>query len=122
MKRQKIYANLVVLTLALVMACNRPVTGSLNSFDSNTYVALATTDGIIQGTKADLNNNVFAPAIAVKVAIATNQLITAYDAARAAWLIYHNGNTTASQQSAVASAMTNVNAATINLTKVKAGQ
>jgi hypothetical protein len=119
MKRQK---AAVVILLALLVACNRPVTGSLNSFDSNTYIALATTDGVIEGTKADLNNQAFSATVAPKVAAALNGLISAYDAARAAWLIYHGGNTTAAQQTVVANAMANVNIATTNLTNVKGGK
>jgi len=63
--------------------------------------------------------NAFPPNVTARITTALNDLIAAYDAARAAWLAYHGGNTTSTQQTEVANAMAVVNTKTANLTAAK---
>jgi len=128
---------LTPIILCIVLAgCSqnpKPVTGSANQFDSDTYLTLVTTDSVIQSTKADLANCAASPAtcafpagIVGNVKTALNGLIASYNAADAAWQVYHaaalTGQSTPAQQAAVTSAIAQVNAATTNLTTVKGGK
>ena len=128
---------ILILALCLgLVACSqnpKPVTGSANQFDSDTYLTLVTTDSVIQTTRADLANCtpwsstcVFPASVVGNVKSALNSLIAAYNAANASWQVYHtaalSGQATQAQQAAVQSGLANVNAATVNLTTVKGGK
>jgi hypothetical protein len=120
----------LALALCIVMAaCSqnpKPVVGSANQFDSDTYLTLVTTDALIQATKTQLANNAFPANIAGSVKSSLNYLINAYDAANTAWLAYHTaalaGTSTQAQVNTVNTTIGNVNAATVTLTTVKGGK
>lgn len=99
--------------------------GSLNTFDSQSYDSLLVTHSVIESTKADLAANKFPANIASGVKLAINGLITAYDSADTAYLIYHAaaaaGTATVTQQASVTSALVNVGQATSDLTQAKGG-
>ncbi len=99
--------------------------GAFNIFDSQSYDTLVVTHSVIETTKADLVASKFPVSIAGGVKAALNGLIDAYDVADSSYLVYHAaaaaGTVTAAQQSAVSSAILNVNAATTNLTTAKVG-
>src|ERR1700676_2926447 len=81
---------LIALSMTVGCAMNpKPVTGSANQFDSDTYLALATADSVIQTTKADLTNGTFPVNIAGNVKTALNNLIKSYDVADKVYLAYH---------------------------------
>jgi hypothetical protein len=116
----------VVVLCMLITACSanpKPVVGSANQFDSDTYLTLVTTDTLIQATKAQLATGAFPVNIAGNVKTALNDLITAYDAANTAWLAYHTsalaGQATQAQINVVNGTINNVNVATVQLTSVK---
>lgn len=120
--------SVVVLSLAMVGCAKKvtaPIPGSANSFDSDTYLTLVTTDSVIQGTKSALAANSFPPAFVSNVKTALNALITAYDAADSVYIVYHNaamgGTATPTQQAAVATAIGQVQAATTILVAAKGG-
>jgi hypothetical protein len=121
--------KLAVLFLAVVLvgcAAKKPVSGSANQFDSDTYLTLITTDSVITATKTALENNQFQASIVPNVKTALNNLITAYNAADAVYVAYHNaanaGTVTATQQAAVNTAMGNVQAATTILISARGGK
>src|SRR6266849_2086336 len=113
--------RIVVITLCLIMvACSqnpKPVVGSANQFDSDTYLTLVTTDTLIQATKTQLANGAFPAKIAGNVKTALNDLITAYDAANIAWLAYHTaalaGTASPVQLNTVNGTINNVNQSTV---------
>jgi hypothetical protein len=118
-------ATLILSMAMLGCAAHKPIVGSANQFDSDTYLTLATTDSVIQATKTALANNQFSPSLTPNVKTALNNLITAYDGADAVFQTYHAaalaGTSTAAQQAAVNSAMGQVQASTTLLISAKAG-
>jgi hypothetical protein len=119
----------MLLLCAVLAGCSanpKPVTGSANQFDSDSYLALLTTDNVIQSTKAALAAGSFPVSVAPTVKTALNALIKAYDVADPVYITYHNaalaGSSTPAQQAAVTSALANVNTATATLVSAKGGQ
>jgi hypothetical protein len=116
----------IVALCIFITACSanpKPVVGSANQFDSDTYLTLVTADALIQSTKTQLANGAFPVNIAGNVKTALNDLITAYDVANTAWLAYHTsalaGQSTQAQINVVNGTINNVNVATVQLTSVK---
>lgn len=111
--------NLVIAMIALSAiieigcAAKKPVVGTANTFDSDSYLVLVVADKTIKETKADLANNVFAADLVEDVKAALNRLIDAYDKAEPIYLVYHNaalqGTATQAQQDAVSAALPDVN-------------
>lgn len=101
----------------------KPVVGSGNQFDSDTYLVLVTTDTLIQATEAQLNNGAFSTDNAPLVKNALNDLIKAYDIAQPVYLAYHTaalgGTSTPAQQNVLKSYIANVNTATTTLVTIK---
>lgn len=119
---------ILALSLVLVVASgcmNKPVVGSANQFDSNSYLTLVTADSTIQATKAALTAGQFPVNIVGNVKTALNALITAYDVANPAYIAYHNaaiaGQATPAQQQAVTSQLAAVQSATATLVTAKGG-
>lgn len=119
---------LAVCLMAATIGCaNRaaqaPIPGSVNQFDSDTYLSLITTYNIIEGAKSALAAGQFPPSIAGNVKKAVNDLTRAYNVADASYLIYHTsavaGGATAAQQANVNVALAGMQASTTNLTAVK---
>jgi hypothetical protein len=115
-----------LLVIGLGCAAKKPVVGTANTFDSESYLVLVTADATIKATKDDLVNNVFAPDLVEDVKAALNRLIDAYDHAQPIYLAYHNaalqGSATQQQQDAVAAALPDINtgvASLSGLVKVK---
>jgi hypothetical protein len=115
-----------VLALVLLTGCignPKPVTGSANQFDSDSYLTLLTTDTVIEATKADLNNGAFPASTVTGVKTALNALITAYDAAQPVYIAYHTaalaGQATQAQQAQVTAALSSVQTATTALVVAK---
>ena|ERR1700738_3468776 len=127
MERSRTHYRIVVaLALCMVItacAAKKPVSGSANQFDSDTYLTLVTTDTLIQATKAQLATGAFPVNIAGNVKTALNDLIVAYDAANTAWLAYHTsalaGMATQAQINVVNGTINNVNVSTVTLVSVK---
>lgn len=128
MKYLKTLALVLALTLSLgcakrVVVANVP--GSVNAFDSETYLSLVTTDSLIQSTKASLASNSFPVAWVGNVKQSLNALVQAYDVANLSYQAYHTmalaGTLTPVQQAAVSSNMAAVQTATVNLTSAKGG-
>jgi hypothetical protein len=121
----------LVLGLALsatgcgVFHAHAPVPGAVNSFDSDTYLGLATAKGVIDQTKADLASNAFPASIADKVKSAVNDAVKTYNVADVTYQAYHNaavqGTSTPAQQAAVTTAVNNLNTSIKAVTAAKAG-
>jgi hypothetical protein len=128
MRKRHLHVTGIVVLALLLTACaaKKPVQGSANQFDSDTYLTLVTTDNLIQATKTALANNAFPASIAGNVKTALNGLIAAYNAANVAYQAYHNaaltGQSTPAQQAEVERSVANVQTATTNLTTVKGGK
>ena len=123
MKRLMLVA---VLCFSLGCAAKKPIVGSANQFDSDTYIVLATTDSLIQSTKAALEANSFPPQIVGNVRTALNALITVYNVADKDYRDYHaaaiSGTATAAQQAKVASEITSVQSSSATLVTIKGGK
>lgn len=121
---------LELILLVLIVGCASQTykvhPGAANTFDSQSYDALLVTHSVIEQTKSDLANNVFAGSLAAAVKTSLNYLITAYDAADVAYLAYHsaaaNNTATQAQIDAVTAAQSNVNSALTQLSNAKAGK
>lgn len=119
-----------ILALALAGAgCTKAYVqhpGSVNTFDSQSYDFLIATKAIIDQTRTDLANNIFTGKVQADVKIAENGLITAYDVADTAYVVYHTaavaGTATAAQIQAVSTTQSQVQTATQALTNAKAGK
>lgn len=131
MKRKRIQLTLILCVILASLGCGTqaakaPIPGSVNQFDSDTYLALVTAYNIIESTKSALANNQFPASIAGNVKTAVNDLVKAYNAADASYLIYHNaalaGTATAAQQSTVTGNLAQVQFSTTNLTTIKGGK
>lgn len=107
-------------------AAMKPVVGSANKFDSDSYLTLVTADSVIQSTKQSLMDAKFPVGIAGTVKASLNGLITAYDVANPVYIAYHtaalNGTATPAQQAAVTSALSNVKSAQTQLVTARGGQ
>jgi hypothetical protein len=130
-----------ILVLCLLLSgCAAHVThpGTANSFDSDTYDTLLTTDSVIQSTKADLAAGKFSPSLAVTVKKALNDLINVYDIADTFYCgtpvgtpltcspnSYHSlavaGTVTPQQTMQMQVSVTQVNSAVASLTAAKGG-
>lgn len=124
----KKYLSIALVSLLFLSSCAmnpKPVTGTANQFDSDTYLFLLTTDSVIESTKADLAKGTFPVNSTAAVKAALNKLILAYDAADRVYLAYHtaalNGTATSDQQAAVSAALPDVNANLTILATVKKG-
>ena len=120
---------MAIVLLGVVLAgcaAKKPVVGSANQFDSDSYLTLVTADSVIQQTKASLTANAFPASVVPAVTAALNGLITAYDVANPVYVAYHNaalaGQATAAQQSAVTSSLGAVSTATTALVTAKGGK
>lgn len=121
----------LVLSLGLLAGCSllhpvtAPIPGSANQFDSDTYLTLVTAKGVIDQTKLDLGNNAFPAAWVPNVKKAVNAAVSAYNVADLTYQEYHTsalaGTATPAQQSAVSSAVNNLNQAVNSVTAAKAG-
>jgi hypothetical protein len=120
-----------ILTLALAISlasCAAHVIhpGAANQYDSDSYDAVLVAHSVIETTKTDLANGAFPASIAGNVKIALNDLITAYDVAQKAYVIYHNaalaGTATAAQSNALTADLTVINTKTSALTSAKAAK
>lgn len=126
--KKKISSLAIVLVLIACLGCaaRKPVVGSANQFDSDSYLTLVTADSTIQATKAALTAGSFPASIVGNVKIALNALITAYDVANPTYIAYHNaalaGQATPAQQQAVQFQIANVQTATVALTTAKGGK
>jgi hypothetical protein len=116
------------LCLCFAIGCSqnpKPVTGAANQFDSDSYLALDTTDNVIQSTKSALAANSFPAAIAGGVKTALNDLITAYDIANATYRAYHAaalaGVDTVQQRDNVTATLNTVGQKTTVLVTAKGG-
>jgi len=102
-----------------------PVPGSLNQFDSDTYLALITAKGVIDQTKTDLINDIFPPNQVAIVKKSVNDLITYYNVSDTAYTAYHAaslaGTATLEQQQAVQATVDNLNKAVVAVSTAKAG-
>lgn len=123
MKRLISALALVVLLCGCAKSTSTPIPGSANTFDSQSYLSLVTADSVIQSTKADLTADKFPASIAGNVKTALNALIQSYDVANPVYVAYHTaalaGTATATQQTAVTSALADVSAKTSALTSAK---
>lgn len=103
-----------------------PIPGSANAFDSDTYLALATIDGTIQGTRAELANNSFSPSVAEYVKKALNDLIASYDVADTTYQAYHAaalaGTATPAMQAEVQANVDKANADAAKVSAAKGGK
>ena len=118
----------VFLSCLLMAGClsnPKPVVGSANQFDSDTYLALVGVDTTIKSTETALNNGTFTGKVQTDVYDATNALITAYSVADTAYLAYHTaalaGTATAAQQADVSTKLQAAQSAINALVKAKAG-
>jgi|HubBroStandDraft_6_1064221.scaffolds.fasta_scaffold02778_3 hypothetical protein len=127
---KKLFA-LVLCVAMMGCAAKKPIVGSANQFDSDTYLTLVTTDSVIQATKGALaipagQAGAFPASVVGNVKTALNNLIAAYDVADSAYLAYHTaalaGTATATQQASLNTAMGNVQASTTLLIAAKGGQ
>jgi len=104
---------------------NKPVAGSGNQFDSDSYLALVGIDTTIKNTEAALNNGSFSGSVQIAVYDATKALVTAYNIADTAYLTYHTaalaGTDTPAQQADVSNKLQAAQAAINTLVKAKAG-
>jgi hypothetical protein len=130
MKRKRLQLALILCVLLGTVGCGTqaakaPIPGSVNQFDSDTYLALVTAYNVIEGTKSALANNQFPVSIAGNVKTALNDLVKAYNAADASYQFYHSaalaGTATPAQQTTVSGNMAQVQFSTTNLTTVKGG-
>jgi len=118
----------VPVLLFAMLGCHSvvaPVPGSVNTFDSTSYVSLVTADSVIETTKTDLASGAFPATIAPNVKTALNDLIKYYDIADQAYLAYHasamQGTPTPAQQAAVTAGLASVQVFITALTSAKAG-
>jgi hypothetical protein len=116
--------TLILAALLLTGCATRPIhPGAANTFDSDSFDALVVANSVIVNTKTDLTAGAFAPTLVPSIKAALNDLITAYDTADAAYLVYHAaavaGTATVAQSNAVTSGLTQVNIATSALVTVK---
>jgi hypothetical protein len=128
---QRAGTGMAVLLLAAVFCggclhkVQAPIPGAANQFDSDSYLTLVTTDSVIQATKQAITNNQFPQNILRNVAIALNDLTSAYDAADASYRVYHAaavaGNPTVDQQADLTNKLNAVQTKTAALTAAKAG-
>lgn len=87
MIRKQLLVATLLLTLAFAGCAKNPIhPGTANRFDSNAADALMVADSTIIDAKADIKSGTL-PTSAIPIA---NQVIKAYDTARAAWLTYHD--------------------------------
>lgn len=93
-------------------AAKKPVVGTANQFDSDSYLVLVTADATIKATKDDLTNDKFPADMVDDVKVSLNFLIDAYDRADKLYLEYHNaalnGTATQQQQDAVSGSLPDV--------------
>lgn len=126
--KQRLLVLLLLLTLTLGCAktVTAPVPGSVNQFDSDTYLTLLTSKAVIDQTKASLAAGSFPTNISGAVKTAVNGAVTAYNLADTAYQALHtsllNGTSTPAQQATVTNAVTNLNTAVAGVTAAKAGQ
>jgi len=120
---------LALLLCGILAGCSqnpKPVTGAVNQFDSDSYLALVTADAVIQQTKAGLNAGSFPTSLVPGITSTLNNLIATYDVADTAYLAYHTaavaGTVTAAQKAAVSSGLTSVQNATSALVTAKGGK
>jgi hypothetical protein len=90
----KIKAFFLVLVLAAALGCSKNavvanVPGSINSFDSESYVTLMDVQGALKAVKDDVATGRYTPTPAAKAVI--NQAIRDYDLGQDAWHAYHSG-------------------------------
>lgn len=87
MIRKQLLVAALLLSVAVAGCVKNPIhPGTANRFDSDTADALMVADSTIIDAKADVKAGTL-PASAIPIA---NQVIKAYDVARAAWLTYHD--------------------------------
>ena len=107
---------LVVAMLGCASATYKAHPGSVNLFDSQTYDTLFVTHSVIESAKASLTAGSFTPAVAAAVKAAVDDLVTAYNVADTAYLVYHSaavaGTVTPAQIAAVNSGIVQVTNAT----------
>jgi hypothetical protein len=120
---------LAIVFCLILVGCSqnpKPVTGAVNQFDSDSYLALVTTDAVIQQTKAGLNAGSFPTSYVPAIKSTLNNLIVTYDIADTAYGVYHAaavaGTVTAAQKAAVSSGLTSIQNATSALVTAKGGQ
>lgn len=118
-------SSLLVLLLFVGCAAHTTHPGAANTFDSNSYDTVLVTENVIETTKTDLANNAFPASITGNIKTALNNLIQGYNIADTAYKTYHAaalaGQATSAQQTALTSALTNLNSQTAALTTAKAG-
>lgn len=111
--KRKLAIVLLAASIQLGCAAKKPVVGTANTFDSDSYLVLVVADKTIKATKDDLTNNKFPADLVEDVKAALNRLIDAYDKAEPIYLAYHNaalqGTATQAQQDAVSAALPDVN-------------
>jgi hypothetical protein len=123
---KKILFSLILGTALVTTGCgvfhaSAPVPGSVNQFDSDTYLSLVSAKAVIDQTKTDLANGAFPASITANVKKAVNDAVNAYNVADVAWQQYHTSATPAGQ-SVVTSAMGNLQTAVNSVTNAKAGK
>jgi hypothetical protein len=121
------FGGLIVTTGCM----NRPATaqivpGVVNQFDSDTYLALVTSKGVIDQTKVDLTNNTFPANWVSNIKTTVNDLVIAYNTADTAYTAYHiallAGTATLEQQQAVQSTVDTMNQKVVAVSSAKVGQ
>lgn len=124
--KRKLATLLLLGCLLTGCAAKKPVVGTANQFDSDSYLVLVTADSTIKAAKDELANNKFPADLEEDVKVSLNYLIDAYDRAQPIYLEYHNaalhGAATQAQQDAVSAALPDVNtgvASLSGLVKVK---
>jgi hypothetical protein len=123
----------LVLAFSILFAggCNHnvvaPIPGSVNQFDSDTYLTLSTAKGAIDKAKTELANGAFSNAtVADDVKKAINAAVTAYNTADVTYQSYHtaavSGSATPAQQAEVSRTLSNLNTTVVNITTAKGGK
>lgn len=124
--KQKLVVFILCVFLTGCAMNPKPVVGSANQFDSDSYLTLVTADALIQATKTDLANGSFSATLTASVTQSLNALITAYDIANPVYIAYHNaalaGTATTAQQATVTNSLSNVKVSVTALTTVKGGK
>lgn len=125
--KRKIQLALAMCLIMASIACTHnvqaPVQGSVNQFDSDTYLTLVTAKAAIDQAKVELANGTFTGKVAAAVKAAVNGAVTAYNVATTTYQAYHAaalaGTSTPSQQAAVGVAVANMNSSVANITVAK---